>query len=242
MSRATTTGSSTWNPNRVGGALVLAAWAALFWFLKLSGRDNLYLSTRTSWVVPVGAVLLTGAAIGLFACGRVRAAEPLRARDAWIMALLVVPVVLVTALQPATLGTFSAGRRAQFSSAGFAASVGAPGNGPLTLVDVAAAQYSKHGEQALAERAGEQVDFVGIVTRYPDTPAGEFLLTRYIVTCCVADATTAQVRVVNVAPGRFQANEWVEVKGAIYPLGDQVIVDATSVDEVSRPAKPYLTP
>lgn len=242
MRRSNATGSSAWSPNRVGGALVLAAWAALFWFLEASGRDNLYLSTRTSWVVPVGAVLLTGAAIGLLACARVGAAEPLRTRDAWVMALLVVPVVLVAALKPATLGTFSAGRRAQFSSAGFAASMGGAGNGPLSLVDVAAAQYSKQGQQALAQRAGEQVDFVGIVTRYPDTPAAEFLLTRYIVTCCVADATTAQVRVVDVAPGRFQANEWVEVKGAIYPLGDQVLVDASSVDEVSRPAKPYLTP
>ncbi len=52
-----------------------------------------------------------------------------------------------------------------------------------------------------------------------DTPADEFLLTRYIVTCCVADATTAQVRVVNVPPGKFQANDWVEVRGPIYPLG-----------------------
>src|SRR5207245_10152596 len=53
-----------WSPSRVAGALLLAAWAGMFWFLFLSGRVNLYLSTRTSWVVPVGAILLTIASIG----------------------------------------------------------------------------------------------------------------------------------------------------------------------------------
>ena len=161
--------------------MVLAAWAGLFWFLLLSGRDDLYLSTRTIWVVPIGAV-------------------------------------------------------------GFAVSVGDVGSGPLTLIDVASAQFSKPGELALAKRAGEQVEFVGFVTRYPDTPADEFLLTRFIVTCCVADATIAQVRVVNVPPGRFETNDWVEVRGPIYPLGREVIVNASSIEAVPRPDRPYLTP
>ncbi len=231
-----------WSASRVAGSMVLAAWAGLFWFLLFTGRDDLYLSTRTIWVVPVGAVLLTAAALGRLASARVRSPEPVRAREAWIMGLMVVPVVLVLALPPATLGTFSAGKRAGFGATGFAVSVGGVESGPLTLVDVASAQFSKPGKQALAERAGEQVEFVGFVTRYPDTPAGEFLLTRYIVTCCVADATIAQVRVVNVPPGRFETNDWVEVRGTIYPLGRQVIVNATSVEEVARPARPYLTP
>jgi uncharacterized repeat protein (TIGR03943 family) len=233
---------TTWSPGRVCGGLVVAAWAALFWFLSLTGRDDLYLSTRTSWVVPVGAALLTAAGAGLIVSARVRSPRPIGSREAWVMGLMVVPVVMILALPPATLGSFSASRRPGFSSAGFGGSHADLGSGPLTLVDVAAAQYSDAGKQALARRAGEQVDFIGIVTRYADTKAGEFLLTRYIVTCCVADATTAQVRVVNVPPGEFQANDWVEVKGPIYPLGKQVIVNATSVEAVPRPAKPYLTP
>ncbi|MGH2661127.1 MAG: TIGR03943 family putative permease subunit [Actinomycetota bacterium] len=229
-----------WSSSRVGGAIAIAAWAGLFWFLLLSGRDDLYLSTRTIWVVPIGAVLLTAAALGRLASARVRSPEPMHAREAWIMGLMVVPVVLVLALPPATLGTFSAGKRA--GAVGFAVSVGDAESGPLTLIDVASAQFSKPGELALAKRAGEQVEFVGFVTRYPDTPADEFLLTRFIVTCCVADATIAQVRVVNVSPGRFQTNDWVQVRGPIYPLGHEVIVNASSVEAVPRPDRPYLTP
>jgi putative membrane protein len=232
----------SWSTSRLAGAAVLAAWAVLFWFLLLSGRDALYLSTRTAWVVPVGAVLLTGASVGRLGSARTRTPAPMTLREAWALAFMVVPVVLVLALPPATLGSFSAGKRAGFASAGIATSAGDAGTGAISLIDVAAAQTTKEGETALAGRAGENVDLVGFVVRYADTPADELLLTRYIVTCCVADATVAQVRVVNVQPGAFSANEWVDVKGAIYPLGREIIVNASSVVGVPRPEHPYLTP
>jgi putative membrane protein len=231
-----------WSGSRVGGALVLGAWAALFWFLWLSGREALYLSARTSWVVPVAAVLLTAATIGRAASARAGGAEPIGRREAWVLAAMVLPVVLLLVLPPGTLGQFSAGKRSTFGGAGIATSVGDISTGALTLIDVAAAQTSKDGEVALAKRAGETVDFVGFVVRYADTPADEILLTRYIITCCVADATIAQVRVVNVTPGQFASNDWVDVKGTIFPLGREIIVDATQVSAVPKPDQPYLTP
>jgi uncharacterized repeat protein (TIGR03943 family) len=231
-----------WSPGRVAGSAVLGAWAFLFWFLWLTGRDALYLSTRTDWVVPVAAVLLTAATLGRLASARVATPEPLSSREAWVMGLMVVPVVLVLAAPPATLGTFSAGKRSGFSGAGFAASATEIGEGELTLIDVAAAQTTPEGEEALATRAGETVRFVGFVVRRDDTPADELLLTRYIVTCCAADATVTEVRIVNVTPGEFEPDEWVEVTGPIYPIGREVIVDAQQVVEVERPQRPYLTP
>lgn len=228
-----------WSPARLAGTAVLAAWAALFWFLLMTGRDAFYLSDRTDWVVPVAAVLLAAAVLGRLASSRTATPEPLRARELLVMALMVVPVLLILVLPPATLGTFSAGKRAGFAGAGF--SPGDLGSGELTLVDVAAAQTTPEGERALARRAGESVRFVGFVTRYADTPADEFMLTRYVVSCCVADATVAEVRVVNVTPGAFEDNEWVEVAGHVYPLGREVIVNASAVTSVPRPERPYLS-
>lgn len=230
-----------WSPVRVAGTVVLGAWAALFWFLLVSGRDAFYLSTRTEWVVPVAAVLLTLATFGRIASARAAQPEPLRSRELGVMIAMVVPVLLITILPPATLGSFSAGKRSAVAGAGFSASAGDIATGDLTLVDVATAQTTPEGERALAKRAGEQVDFIGFVTRYADTPADEFLLTRYVVSCCVADATVAQVRVVNVTPGGFEDNEWVEVTGTIYPIGREVIVNASTILDVPRPERPYLS-
>jgi len=230
-----------WSPVRVAGTVVLGAWAALFWFLLVSGRDAFYLSTRTEWVVPVAAVLLTLATFGRLASARAAQQEPLRSRELGVMIAMVVPVLLITILPPATLGSFSAGKRSAVAGAGFSASAGDIATGDLTLVDVATAQTTPEGERALAKRAGEQVDFIGFVTRYADTPADDFLLTRYVVSCCVADATVAQVRVVNVTPGAFADNEWVEVTGTIYPIGREVIVNASTILDVPRPERPYLS-
>lgn len=231
-----------WSPTRVAGTMVLAAWAGLFWFLWFTGREAFYLSTRTDWVVPVAAVLLTAATIGRLASAKVTAPKPLAARELWIMGLMVVPVVLVLFAPVTTLGTFSAGKRSSFNGTGFATSAGDIASGELTLIDVAAGETSPEGERALAKRAGETVRFVGFVNIRDDTPADEFLLARYVVTCCVADATIAEVRVVNVTPGQFDNEDWVEVTGTIYPLGREVIVDATEITGVARPDRPYMTP
>ena len=230
-----------WNVARVAESAVLAAWAIAFWFLLVTGRDALYLSTRTAWVVPVGATLLTLAAIGRAAAARGGGSAPPARRDAWVMTAIVAPVVLLLALPPTTLGQFSAGRRSTFT-AGSGASLEGLSAADVTLVDVAIAQTTDEGAAALPRWAGQSVTFIGFVTRYADTPADEFLLTRYVLTCCVADATVASVRVVNVPAGAFETDAWVEVTGLLYPVGNQIIVDATSIVPVERPDRPYLTP
>lgn len=230
-----------WSPTRVAAAVVLTAWAGLFWFLALTQRWTLYLSGRTSWLVPVGAILLTIAAVGRIVTARTGQAEPLRRRETWVLGAIVLPVVLVLALPPATLGTFGVGRRAGFVGAGVSVSGSDVASGALTFIDIAAAQTTHEGQAAIRRRAGEQVELEGFVWREDGAPADEVLLTRYVITCCVADATSAQVRVVNVPPGRFAADDWVRVTGRVYPLGNEILVDASDVEAIPQPAHPYLT-
>lgn len=226
------------SPDRVAVGLALAAWAGLFWFLMGSGRWTLYLSSRIFWVVPTGAVLLTIAALGRLATARAEHPEPISRRDVWGLALILLPVVAVLALPPAALGSYAASRRSV--SAGFAGVAGDPSTGDITLVDVAGAMWSETAARALAERGGSRVSMVGFVVRHEEMPADEFLLTRFLVSCCVADALSVQVRVVGAPPGRFREDEWVRVRGTIYPLPNEVVVDASSVERVPRPREPYL--
>lgn len=190
----------------------------------------------------MAAVVLSVAALGRLVVARSGRSEPLNLREGVVMSLLVAPVVILLAVPPATLGTFSAPKKATYSgsSAGFYCTFDETSE--VTLLMVAAAQTSDEGSQLLAKRAGSEVDFVGFVARNSDTPADELLLTRYVITCCAADATVVQVRVVNVTPGLFDQEDWVEVKGTIYPIGRQVIVVASSIEEAPRPERPYLTP
>jgi uncharacterized repeat protein (TIGR03943 family) len=151
-------------------------------------------------------------------------------------------VVAVLVLPPAALGSYAASRRSTTSGGFVPASEEQIAEGPLELVDVAASSWSRDAMRALVLRAGSPVNFVGFVTRDSGTPEDEFVLTRFIISCCVADALSVQVRVVGVPPRRFGEDQWVRVQGTFYPVGREMLVDATEVTAVPRPAHPYLNP
>jgi uncharacterized repeat protein (TIGR03943 family) len=201
----------------------------------VSGRTSLYLSPRTSWLVPVGAGLLSTAAVGRLASARVDGADPLAPRDSIVLGAIALPVVILLALPPVTLGTYAVGRR------GFGASARTV-SGPLDFVDIGAAQSFDTAMHELARRAGEELVLDGFVDRQGGLPPDEFRLTRFIVTCCTADATIAQVRVVGVPSAQFANDQWVRVTGRVYPLGREVLVAAQTVSVIPPPRDPYLTP
>ncbi|MDH4112835.1 MAG: TIGR03943 family protein [Actinomycetota bacterium] len=223
---------------RVGAAVTLAAWAGLFWFLMISGRTSLYLSTRTSWLIPLGAVLASIAAIGRIASARVRDPEPLGIRETWMFGVIVLPVVLLLALPPVSLNSYAVNRRSNSTGIGSSARVV---SGPIDLVDVAAARAVVDAQAALKARAGERVSIEGFVTE-ESGEADRFQLTRFVITCCVADATISYVTVVDAPPGTFETDQWVRVTGPIYPLGSDILVQAQSIEPIDAPAEPYLTP
>jgi putative membrane protein len=232
----------SWSSARIWTGLALASWAVLFWFVLVTGRTGLYLSGRTAWLVPLGGTLATTAAALRLASAKTASPERLGSRDAWTLGLIVLPVVVLLAMPPATLGTYAAGRRSGFVGSGVSAASGSLDSGQITLIDVAAAQASKEGQAALQRHAGEPVTFEGLVTTEPGAGPGEFLLTRFIITCCVADATIAQVKVVDAPAGALQDNQWVSVTGKLYPLGSDILVDASAVTPIPQPEHPYLTP
>jgi uncharacterized repeat protein (TIGR03943 family) len=222
----------------VAAGLALGAWAGLFWFLLLAGRTSLYLSGRTAWLVPLGAGLASIGAIGRLASARVRDPQPLGSREAWMFGVFVLPVVLLLTLPPATLDSYAVRGRSNSTGIGSSARIV---TGPIDLVDVAAARAVIDAEAALKARAGERVTIEGFVTQEPGE-ADRFQLTRFVITCCVADATISYVTVVDAPPGAFETDEWVRVTGPIYPLGSDILVQAESIEPIDQPDDPYLTP
>jgi uncharacterized repeat protein (TIGR03943 family) len=229
------------SPARVLGAVVIASWAALFGWLLITGRTALYLSSRTAWVVPLGAAILGVALLGRLGSLRTSRVERVTPGAAAGAVVVVLPVVIVLALPPASLGSYAASRRSSLVGAsGFGSSTEEIAEGRITLIDVAGGLRSRQAMKALVARAGAEVGFVGFVNRSSGMPADEFLLTRFLISCCAADALSVQVRVVGAPPGRFGRDDWVRVRGRLYPLGREVLVSASDVVRVERPRHPYL--
>jgi uncharacterized repeat protein (TIGR03943 family) len=231
-----------WSPVRVATGLALAAWGALFWSLLVTGRTYLYLSSRTAWLVPLGAIIFTVAAVGRIVTARTTDDEPLDRRTSWTLGAITIPVVLLLALPPATLGTYSVGKRATFGGSAIGATA-RDVTGPLDFVDIGAAQSFPSAMRQLEARAGEPITLEGFVSKEASAP-DEILLTRYIVTCCVADATIAQVRIVGLQPADHPDDEWLQVTGNVYPVGREVLVasDSSRVQQIPVPDQPYLMP
>lgn len=94
--------------------------------------------------------------------------------------------------------------------------------------------------------AGQPADVVGFVYHDPRLPEGQFLVGRFALNCCVADATAIGMAVVWPAEDNLADNSWVRVRGAVQaatlngkPLP---LIYAASVEQVAEPEQPYLYP
>ncbi|NDJ51722.1 MAG: TIGR03943 family protein [Chloroflexi bacterium] len=93
---------------------------------------------------------------------------------------------------------------------------------------------------------GEEFDAVGFV--YRDTRFGEdeFMVARFTMTCCAADAMAIGVIIRSDEAADFETNSWVRVQGSFTEGdfdGDALpIVSADSIDPANEPEQPYLFP
>jgi uncharacterized repeat protein (TIGR03943 family) len=231
-----------WSGSRLLLALALAVWAALFWFIMLADRTSFYFATRTDWLAPVGAVFLTLAALGRVAFARTPRPDPPSASHVRAMVLLLAPALLILLFPPVTLGSYAVAKRSTSIKGAYVSVTGRDlSTGDLSLVDIFGLRYT--GDLGrLASRAGSTSSFTGFVSREPSNSADEFMLNRFMISCCPGDAVNVQVRVVGAPPGQFAEDDWVRVTGRIYPIGEDVIVDASEVQPVDRPKHPYLNP
>ncbi len=93
---------------------------------------------------------------------------------------------------------------------------------------------------------GQPADVIGFVYREPDYPDEYFMIARFTVSCCVADASAIAMPVQYSGADELEQGTWVRVSGLVEARefqGDTapVIYQAT-VDAVDAPEHPYLYP
>ena len=93
---------------------------------------------------------------------------------------------------------------------------------------------------------GEPADVIGFVYHDSSLDEGEFMVSRFTVTCCAADATGIGLRVAWPGAAALEGNAWVRVRGPVqagtYAGRPIPVVIAESVEGVAPPVQPYLYP
>lgn len=139
-------------------------------------------------------------------------------KAAW---LLVLPVVALLVFPSKPLGSFAAAHRSgisakgsPMSSAQVPADIPPPvaGAQPMEILDFLDKTYYDPAKTL----AGKPVTIIGFVAP-SDRSTDDFLLTRFMIACCAADARPVQVAVTGYNGYTPEVDTWVEVTGSWIP-------------------------
>jgi uncharacterized repeat protein (TIGR03943 family) len=229
-------------------ALVLVG-TAIFLANKLfSGGLYYYIAPRFAWLslVAVGLLLALAQSYGYHAEKDKPHHDHGGHTRGWHLLIVALPVILGTLVSPRPLGTDAAGQRGAAS----AITVPAGGGRTLTISDAErdifdwAVEMSK--DRAAGALDGRLADVTGFVYRDERFKENQFMVSRFVVVCCVADAVPVGLVVEAPDGDSFPDDAWVQVKG-VFAAGSfdgepMPVLEASAVTAVTPPLHPYLYP
>jgi uncharacterized repeat protein (TIGR03943 family) len=224
---------------RLPRGLALLAWAAFFDWLWLTDGAGRYVGPRTSWIVPFGAIVLTTCAlVYLFAGRRSAPGRAPTVRDSLATLILLVPLLLVAAAPTASLGSLAVDRkRSALDQVAAVQRAGAAGPA-ITLYDISIAAFSPEFARDRGIGEGTRVTFDGFVSH--EAKDGTMELSRFLASCCAADAMPYSVNVRPPAGAEaFGLDAWVRVTGRVTLLDGMLGVAADRIDATAPPSDPY---
>jgi uncharacterized repeat protein (TIGR03943 family) len=166
------------------------------------------------------------------------------------VALVALPILLGVLVPPQPLGAAAlSNREVNVSLPGSAlpAAVRAAQEKDATTKNVLDWGHTFAGSSDPAhEFSGSPARVKGFVFRDERFGAEEFMVTRFVVSCCVADANVAGMVVKWPEAAALPADQWVEVAGTLQPgslEGETLpVLVAHTVTPVEVPQQPYLYP
>jgi uncharacterized repeat protein (TIGR03943 family) len=235
--------------------LILIALALFLTHLIVNGTLLFYISPRFVWLTWIAAIFL---ALIAYAYQHTSQSDPQHrahqhdkhphaGENTWIsLALLALPLLLGILVPPKPLGAQAVSvREANIGGLGLLGDekMLAPDTTQRNILDWLRAFNATDDPATLS---GQSARVVGFVFRDESHDADQFMVSRFVLSCCVADATVLGL-VVSWPGSTGLANDtWVEVEGVFQPGGfdgeSRPILVADRVAPTDAPNQPYLYP
>jgi uncharacterized repeat protein (TIGR03943 family) len=218
--------------------VILLAWLAAYAWLLAGDRYQAFLSPRLRPLL-YGALALL---VLLLLASVVRRPGPRGGAAGWLRAgVLVLPLLFLGMVQGRALSSYAADKRAAGRGLGTIGSTvqrrlaERPPGGALTLAELVA---------DVDRQLGHRVQTEGLVFHKSGLSAGHFVLFRFKITCCAADAQPLAVLVAAPQAGALAADQWVRVDGVLrlIDVAGEITpcLQADAVVPIPPPKNPYL--
>jgi uncharacterized repeat protein (TIGR03943 family) len=165
------------------------------------------------------------------------------------LVLILLPVILGLLVPPKPLG--AAAMTSRDVSAKALTSAAAPERNDILTKPKAdkniydwLVEFRMAGDPAVF--SGDEARLIGFIYRDERFGQAEFMVSRFVISCCAADAAPIGLLVNWPQAGSLAQDQWVEVKGHFEPGqfgGEKMpILKADSVSPIDIPDQPYLYP
>lgn len=234
------------------GPAALILWLETLVWLLAGGRYKAYLKPGLAPFLIFAALTIFAFLLVFLLSGRVGQGRAKAGEAAAKALMLVLPVFYLYAIHGQHLGGEAFKNRVVGASTAMASPAGGrdaatpPDIGPeaasmpsgdTSLLDIAAKS---------AEFDGRDVSVSGMVYRDPNTPPGSFVLFRFVIMCCAADATPVWALVRWPESAELENDGWIQVKGVLnvedFKGGKVPVIRAQGLTAIPEPpvAERYL--
>jgi uncharacterized repeat protein (TIGR03943 family) len=224
---------------RVILSIVLCTLAGILSYRTAMGQMALYIHPRYE-------LLVYGCALVLFLFGAVSWSSPATPPKLSTI-FLCIPVCIAVAFAPKPLG--SAALVSQLGSLNAVVPAAQQQHDPTTdTLQWNLYEWAVASSVDVTPYAGSAAVIEGFVVQNSelDLPNDQFMLARYVLKCCTADAGGVGMRIVWAKSGQLRSDQWVRVSGTITVESSEGVprplIVATSVVPIEQPARPYLIP
>ena len=226
---------------------ILLGMGLYFSWLLISGNLAYYINQRFAWLVVVGAAVFVLLAL-------VNIYSGLRAGDecfhqhfeiGWDILLIVsLPLLLALIVPSRSLGIEAVNGGISLSPVG----VASPAAFQRSPLDRNILDWLREFQRASSPAAfdGTAADVSGFVYREPGFAENTFMLSRFTMSCCVADAFPIGMPVNAPATTDIEAGVWLRIRGkfrvAEFDAELMPVLFADIVEPIDVPQQPYLYP
>lgn len=233
-------------------ALLLILLAIFFAQKYVSGKLYFYIAPRFSWLAVLSMALLIILAGAYRLVGRTsddhlsHQSHTSNSASVITLAILAIPLLLGTLVPSQPLGASAVSSRGVSTVLSFAADREAGGMtapSQRTVLDWVRVMSETVDPDALN---GQAADIVGFVYRDVRFATDQFMVGRFAITCCVADALAIGVVATTADAQEYTQDTWVRVHG-VFQKGEIdgqsiPVLYVTEIERVQQPEQPYLYP